>query len=119
MGVKCPSCGFESAQGALFCDLCKEPFQKPKKAVPASAAKIMEELAKDLPKEALAKIPAHLMMDEEKVPVVKPWMRYAAWGFLFFWLAVAGIMTGLMWLKWQGVKNNTGVSVPVTIPDRR
>lgn len=108
MGVTCPSCGFESAADAAYCDFCKEPFKKTKKEhapplpAPPAAAKILQELAKDLPKEALDKIPAHWMLnDEETVPQVRPWIRYAAWGFLFFWFAVAVVLTALMWLRWK------------------
>ncbi len=31
MGVKCPSCGFESPAEAAWCDFCKEPFRKKEK----------------------------------------------------------------------------------------
>ena len=39
-------------------------------------------------------------------------------GQTLFWLGTAGIMTGLMWLKWQGMKQDTGVSTPLTITVR-
>lgn len=117
MGVKCPSCGFDAAADALYCDFCKEPFRKgakkeppaaaapAAKPIPAPAAKPIPatpaDLLKDLPKEVLDKLPAHLMMDEERIPEVRPWIRWLAWGFLFFWVLVAGVMTSLMWLRWQ------------------
>ena len=38
MSLKCPSCGFDSPEGAKWCDFCKEPFRRKEAPPPAPAA---------------------------------------------------------------------------------
>lgn len=113
MSVKCPSCGFDSPDGAQWCDFCKEPFKKkerppatgatspaaappstpaaPKTQTPSSSPKNIEEL----PQEVRAKIQTLLAApdDREKVPAIPNWFRALAWLFMAVWL-VSGIIVG-------------------------
>lgn len=119
MGPKCPSCGFESAEGAPFCDFCKEPFRKAKAAsvpVPSEDAK---RLLAGLPPELLAKIPPQLLSaKEEKLPPVEPWVRYAAWGFLGFWL-IAGFITAGIWAaRYQARQDEASPGTTVIVEER-
>lgn len=84
--MKCPSCGFESADGAGWCDFCKEPFRaaKPAQAPPAEK----------LTAEALADIV--LPPDPEQVPTIPQWARLGAWIFLGLWIIFGCILAGVM-----------------------
>ncbi len=106
MSVKCNACGFDSADGADWCEMCKEPFHKkaqPKaapapgpapaparaqSAAPAPAeAQAAAELAalKNLsPEELIKRLPMELGRDPaQKIPAVPPWFRMAAYAFTF------------------------------------
>ncbi|MBI4375351.1 MAG: hypothetical protein HY549_02765 [Elusimicrobia bacterium] len=86
MGARCPSCGFDSADGALYCDFCKEPFLKRKKpGAPealASAASASDPLLM-------------LQADEDKIPRLPGWVRVAAWGLLALVLLSAALMAAM------------------------
>jgi hypothetical protein len=84
MSVKCPSCGFDSPEGALFCDFCKEPFAKKKKADPLAGLSTEEILKKDLPPRA--EPPA--------------WLRPLAWTFLALILAVAAVVLSQLYSRY-------------------
>ena len=89
----------ESAEDAQWCDFCKEPFNKGKKApaptpappvapppAPADGKKLSEEeLLKLVPKEFLRE------GDGEKVPTLPPWFKGLAWTFLAVW-AISGVL---------------------------
>jgi hypothetical protein len=102
MSVKCKACGFDSADGADWCEMCKEPFHKKLPAKPAAAAAApaakppaqnladaqaaaeFAALKKLTPEELLKRIPEELQRDpSEKIPTVPPWFRMAAYAFLF------------------------------------
>ncbi len=87
MSVRCKSCGMESADGAAWCDFCKEPFvKKPKAAAtpppapapepaapPPELAGITKEKVEELDVDKLLK-PA-----SEPPPAAPPWLRPIAW----------------------------------------
>jgi hypothetical protein len=90
MSVKCPSCGFDAAEDALYCDFCKHPFRREKAAPPAPEKPAADPAAAlaGLSKEALEKIPAHLLPLTPDPPLkAPPWLKHAAWVFLFACLA--------------------------------
>ena len=104
MSVKCKACGFDSADGADWCEMCKEPFHKrvAAKPAPAAAKPAAPELAdaqaaaevaalkKLSPEELLKRLPMELERDRgETVPTVPPWFRTAAYLFAL----VMGILT--------------------------
>lgn len=109
MAAKCPACGFESAEGAQWCDFCKEPFNKkrpeaapapePKPATPPPALGPIS--LEDLPREALAKLPAELLpgMDGERIPEPPKWLKPLAYAFLGLVLLAAAGLTLLFILK--------------------
>lgn len=95
--MKCPACGFESADDAAWCDFCKEPFRK-KPAEPSAAPPPPAAPAPSGPPPA-GHIPdefAHLDPGE-RVPVLPPSVRYAAWAFLAIWF-IFGMMVMGYWL---------------------
>lgn len=104
MSVKCKACGFDSADGADWCEMCKEPFHKkvPAKPAPAAAKPAAPEpadlqtaaevaaLKKLSPEELLKRLPMELERDRgETVPAVPSWFRTAAYLFAL----VLGILT--------------------------
>jgi hypothetical protein len=92
--VKCPACGFDSPDSAQWCDLCKEPFRKPRAAA-GPAAKPDPEGARKAPEPAAAIPPEFLALDTGgKVPSAPRWFRYAAWGSLVVWLIVLMTLMG-------------------------
>lgn len=104
MSQRCQACGFESPAEAPYCDFCKEPFRpktpKPPPSVPQSASPKPAAPANllELPEEALAKLPpGFVLKDEEKVPSLPRWLRWAAWAFLGLWLLAGAIVAGA-WL---------------------
>jgi uncharacterized Zn finger protein (UPF0148 family) len=88
VSVKCPACGFDSPDGAVFCDFCKEPFGKAKKAAPQTP----DELA-GLTKEQLENLAADKLLkkDLQDKPKTPAWLRPLAWTFLAVMLVVAGV----------------------------
>lgn len=87
MSVWCPSCGFESPDGAPWCDFCKEPFgKKPKPAPPPNPlAGLSKEQLLELPAETLLKA------EEPPPPSAPPWLRPLTWAMLVIWLALGGL----------------------------
>jgi uncharacterized membrane protein YvbJ len=90
MRVKCPSCGFESAEGAQWCDMCKQPFNKAKPVTPDDFLK-------------------KLASEEQKVPPVPAWARMAAWVFLGIWVIFGFILMGALLARYEDAKNNPPV----------
>lgn len=88
MGVKCPSCGFDSAEGAAWCEMCKEPFGKPK------------------PDEDLKKLAAL----EERLPTIPRWARLGAWVFLGLWVIFLLSLLGAYFAKYNAEKAGIPVS---------
>ena len=69
--AKCPACGFESPDGAICCDFCKEPFRRSRPAPEKAAA----------PPGGIP--PEFQGLDTGgSIPPVPPWLRYAAWAVL-------------------------------------
>lgn len=114
MSIKCPSCGFDSPDAATWCEFCKEPFRSktpkakltyktppapaPAAAAPGPAQKPAEP-APAVPKEILDRVPEELAAaaeQEEKLPVLPPWFRYLAWGFLGVWFVAGMILAGIL-----------------------
>ena len=97
--VKCPACGFESADGASWCDFCKEPFRKagrapapapsPEAAAPQAAGEKKQGLPWDeIPSEILA------LDSGGKIPSLPPWVRRAAWAVLGAWVIMLMVLVG-------------------------
>lgn len=120
MSVKCPACGFDSPDEAKWCDFCKEPFRKKttdaapaeEPAPPAPAAqpkrpslKYYQPVpAKQPPAASPApapSVPAIELKDDEKVPAVPPWFRYAAWAFLGVWVVAGMILAGIFYGRYK------------------
>jgi hypothetical protein len=102
--MKCPSCGFDSPEGASWCDFCKHPFKREKSAparapsAPSSEPRI-KKLIEDLPDEVRAKLPAHLeaaAAEEEQVRGVSREVRLMAWAFFGFWFLLFMIAAGML-----------------------
>ncbi len=101
--MKCPACGFDSADDAAWCDFCKEPFRKA--APPAPGAAGSGESFRAPPPQAPAPAAAPAQRNGkplvnldlksldpgERIPTIPPWARMAAWAFLGLW-AVGGMM---------------------------
>ena len=93
--MKCPACGFDS--GALWCDFCKEPFNKKPSAGPAGRKKPqLGPEALKLTAEELA-----LLDDSGRIPALPGWLRYAAWSLLAISLMWA---LGMSWLVYGRYK---------------
>jgi hypothetical protein len=110
MSHKCPACGFDSPDGAQWCDMCKEPFQKkttrPTPAAAAAAHAAAAELAANLPpadvkdlkklppEELFKRLPLELSRDggAGDIPKLPPWFLTAAYVFI----AALAIMTVLL-----------------------
>ena len=103
MSVRCPSCGFESAQDSAWCDFCKEPFIKGKKAAPEQPPAPVPPQPKLSKEELLAKVPAELIAseDEEKIPVIPKWVRIICWIFLGVWFMWAMILGGIIYGRYR------------------
>jgi len=99
--MKCPACGFESPDGAEWCDLCKEPFRKkapkPPPAPPAPAPVRTEADPKGDPVAALSGLAG--LGDGERIPVLPGWVRAIAWGFLALWALLALVVFGFYFGK--------------------
>ena len=82
--MKCPACGFDSPEGAQWCDFCKEPFfkkaPKPTPARPTSGGVIPSEFA--------------ALDAGERIPIIPKWVRLVSWGFLALWALVGLIVFG-------------------------
>ena len=119
MSVRCPSCGFESAQDSAWCDFCKEHFTKGKKAAPApppaapppAAAPAQPKLSKE---ELLAKVPAELIAseDEEKIPVIPKWVRILCWIFLGVWFLWGMILGGIIYGRYKARHGDASAASP-------
>ena len=127
MGLKCPSCSFDSPDDALYCDFCKEPFRKKPAVKPAVApipkttqapamaqdqAEILE-IAKKLSKGTLDKIPPELSTLEEKIPTLPPWLSTVTWIFLAVCLISAMIMGAMTYQRYRLHKENAAQSVRI------
>jgi len=85
--VKCPACGFESPDPAQWCDFCKEPLRRERRAAPAPDQKAGEP-KKGIPAEFLA-------LDTGGTIAHAPsWLRYAAWSVLAAWFVVVMALLG-------------------------
>jgi hypothetical protein len=103
--MKCPACAFESPDEAEWCDFCKEPFRKkaaspppPTAAKPTPAAPAFDAATLSSPRKAEknGSLPpefAHLDPGE-RIPILPPWVRLAAWGLLTFWFVAAMVVFG-------------------------
>ena len=81
--VKCAACGCESPDGAAWCELCKEPFDKPRK--PADPGPIP---------------PEFLALDQGgKIPELPGWVRHAA-------VAAAVGLAALGWLMGRSARQS-------------
>ena len=125
MPVKCPSCGFESAAEARWCDFCKEPFRAAKpaaepprpprpQAAPAAVSPGPRPKFEKLPApDAPGSIPAEFAhLDRgEKLPTLPPWFKWSAWAVLAF--AVIGLcVLGGMLMGKKAVLENDEYSRP-------
>jgi len=106
MALKCPACGFESAEGAQWCDFCKEPFAKKRPqaaspAAPAPAAPAPVPISLEgLPPEAVEKLSAGLTPDqEEKLPLAPRWLRPLALAFVGIVLFSTALLSLLVVMK--------------------
>jgi uncharacterized Zn finger protein (UPF0148 family) len=109
MSVKCPACGFDSPDGALFCDMCKEPFKK------KGAAAVVDELKKLTPEERLKRVADELAKDkerEEQLPYLPPNFRYIAWGFLGLMVLSGLIGAAMLFARYND--NKRGEDLPQT-----
>lgn len=94
MSLKCPACGFDSPDAALYCDFCKEPFRGAPKA-PVDPAAI------------------ELKPDPEQVPVLPPWARMGAWLFLGLWIIIGCIVAGVLKARYEAERMVVPVSTSV------
>lgn len=104
--MKCPACGFDSPEGAQWCDFCKEPFRRKPEPAPAAPPAPAPGAAPAVPAsppppkangaESSSPIPEEFshLDPGERMPVVPPYLRYAAWLFLALWLAAAILVVG-------------------------
>ncbi|MBI3552613.1 MAG: hypothetical protein HY077_08840 [Elusimicrobia bacterium] len=97
MSVKCPACGFDSPDGALFCDFCKEPFKK-KAPAKVSDSEAVQELKKLPPEELIKRVPEELLKElakEEQLPKLPPYFRALSWAFFGLWVVLGMILAAL------------------------
>ena len=98
--VRCPACGFESPDAAQWCDFCKEPFRKPRPAAAPAPAPTPTPIRQQEPdQEFEAGIPPEFLgLDAGgEVPVLPPWVRYAAWSTLCAAaIALAALLTAYL-----------------------
>ncbi|MDD5657453.1 MAG: hypothetical protein PHF00_09405 [Elusimicrobia bacterium] len=110
--VKCPACGFESPDGASWCDFCKEPFAK--KAAPPEipdappSGPSKEVLARAAQDAALAR--DLLRSDQDKIPAAPDWLRWAAWLLLGAVVIFAMTMLGIFLAKRSAWEDDAAVS---------
>ena len=96
--IKCPACGFDSPEGAEWCDFCKEPFRKKVRRPPPQPPAPVPQAA--VPPEARLEGNGSLPPDfagfdsGERIPVPPRWVRAAAWGFLALWALLALLVFG-------------------------
>ena len=91
--MKCPACGFDSPDEAGWCDFCKEPFRKRAPApTPASGAPLAQTAPP--PQANGVHIDLTKLDAGERIPVVAPALRYAAWAFLGIWFVWGMVLLG-------------------------
>lgn len=98
MGLRCPACGFESPDGAQWCDFCKEPFRAQEAAPPAGTRPPPDkEAGTALPLDP-REIEKALAQDwARKTPSAPKGLRLAAIVFLLAWI-LAGTTAALVLL---------------------
>ncbi len=104
--VKCPACGFESPEGAQWCDFCKEPFNKKPKPAPAPAVaspplKLPPPPLPSASQDVAAGIPPEFagLDTGGKIPVAPPWFKYAGLALLGIWILCMVWMAGFYMAK--------------------
>ena len=108
----------ESAKDAVFCDFCKEPFQRKAKpagqAVKPAAAPPDVEALKKLTKDELLKLPAdQLLKEKEELPQAPPWLRPVAWGFLALWLGAGAMALVALYQRYRSTPPPSAIPEPV------
>ena len=95
MALRCPACTFESPDGSLYCDFCKEPFAKKPKAAPVDPLKA-------IPVEKLLERPEDLLKaDLPQTAAAPPWLRSAAWTFLAASAIGGAILLGASYWRYK------------------
>ncbi|MBI5202614.1 MAG: hypothetical protein HY925_13570 [Elusimicrobia bacterium] len=85
----------ESAAEAAWCDFCKEPFKKVLKDSPESSIPGAPPPAPvKLNGKPLSNINLRGLDPGERIPVLPPWARYAAWAFLAMWAIGGALLLG-------------------------
>ncbi|MBI5240469.1 MAG: hypothetical protein HY926_08340 [Elusimicrobia bacterium] len=105
--AKCPACGFESPDGSLCCDFCKEPFRRDR---PVPAPKKPAEPRKEIPEEFLR------LDSGGSIPRVPPWLKYAAWTVLAAWFVIIMTLIGIYLAKQNGGQQAGMAGRPVQAP---
>ncbi|MCX5788147.1 MAG: hypothetical protein NTX64_06515 [Elusimicrobia bacterium] len=95
--MKCPACGFDSPEGAEWCDFCKEPFRKKKAPKPPPAPLPPAPAPAEAKPADSGSVPSEFTGFEtgERIPIVPGWVRIAAWGFLALWALLPLLVFGL------------------------
>jgi hypothetical protein len=109
MSLRCPSCKFESPDGALYCDFCKEPFVKKVKKAASPPAPLLADPLAGIPPEKVLDMPAAdlLKADLPKTVEGPPWLRPLAWIFLVVWLVAGSLILRSTYRSYQ-VRQQSG-----------
>ena len=101
MSVKCPACGCDSADGAAFCDLCKEPFLRKARPKPAPVPQAPNPLAGMTKEQLLESSEKLLKSDSPQVQAPPPWLRPLSYLFLMAMLAFGAMALSMLHGKYK------------------
>lgn len=104
-----------SAEGAAYCDFCKEPFGK-KKERPRPPAAAPDPLAKIPPEKLLEMSDELLKSDAPPQPNVPPWLRPLAWTFLALCLAVSAAALWMLHARYEERRQEAPPAGAPTLP---
>ena len=86
-----------SAEGAAYCDFCKEPFGRKKKEQPRTPDPLAA-----LPKEKVLELSDQLLKSDAPPPPGLPrWVRPLAWTFLALCLAASAVSLYLLHQRYE------------------
>lgn len=106
MSVKCSRCGFDSPDGASWCDFCKEPFaKKPKASAPAAVPEPAPARLAGLTKEGVETLAVDQLLKPEEPPIAAPpgWLRPLAWIMLAATIVLGTISLFVLQRHYEGL----------------